>query len=371
MPESPHETAALRFDTDVVRCSGCWCLGTLAPLRRELERLPVPDGQTLAVDGAAITAMDSAGVWLLLQLIRRFEAAGSRLELRDFRPEWRKLLEIVSASLAVPAPSPGKSRTPYWLERTEYLGEEMIGLVAFLGESVRSLLHGIRHPGRIRWQEIYDDMYETGVRALPIVGLLSFLMGVVIAYQGAVQLRIYGANIYIADLVGYSMLRELAPLLTAILICGRTGSAYAAKIGTMKVREEIDALETIGIPPVELLVQPKVLSLLVVLPLITIYSDVLAIFGGMVMASTSLGIGFNAFLERLEEAITYATFMIGVGKAPVFAVIIAVVGCYQGFQVSGSAQSVGHHTTISVVQSIFLVIIVDAMFSVLFSIIGV
>jgi phospholipid/cholesterol/gamma-HCH transport system permease protein len=186
-----------------------------------------------------------------------------------------------------------------------------------------------------------------------------------------VQLKLYGANIYIADLVGYSMLRELAPLLAAILVCGRTGSAYAAQIGTMQVREEVAALQTIGIPPIELLVLPKLLALIIVMPLVSVYADILSIFGGMVMSYAQLGIGFNAFIERLEEAISLTTFMIGIGKAPVFAAIIAVVGCYQGFKVQGSAESVGRHTTISVVQSIFLVIVVDAMFSILFSVLGV
>jgi len=370
MPETENQVAALRVDGDVLYCSGRWSLGDLAPLRRALARLDLPPGRALTVDGTAVVTMDSAGAWLLLQLRDRIESGGGRLELQGFRPESRQLFDFVSGGVVPPAPPPPPG-TPAWLKRIEELGAELIGLLAFLGEAVRSLLRAVYHPGRIRWQEIFDDMYETGIKALPIVGLLSFLMGVVIAYQGAVQLKLYGANIYIADLVGYSMLRELAPLLTAILICGRTGSAYAAKIGTMKVREEIDALQTIGIAPVDLLVQPKVLSLIVVLPLITIYADVLAVFGGMVMSSVSLGIGFNAFLGRLEEAITYSTFMIGVGKAPVFACIVAVVGCYQGFQVAGSAESVGRHTTISVVQSIFLVIIVDAIFSVMFSIMGV
>jgi phospholipid/cholesterol/gamma-HCH transport system permease protein len=251
------------------------------------------------------------------------------------------------------------------------IGDDLTNFLAFIGEAVVSLLGALLHPGRARWQEVFDDMYQTGFKALPIIGLLSFLMGVVIAYQGAVQLKLYGANIYIADLVGYSMLRELAPLLTAILVCGRTGSAYAAKIGTMQVREEVAALQTIGIPPVDVLVLPKLLSLIIVMPLVTIYADILAVFGGMVMANAQLGIGFNAFIERLKEAIDYTTFMIGVGKAPVFAAIIAIVGCYQGFKVEGSAESVGIHTTISVVQSIFLVIVVDAMFSVMFSLMGI
>jgi phospholipid/cholesterol/gamma-HCH transport system permease protein len=215
------------------------------------------------------------------------------------------------------------------------------------------------------------EIYQSGFKALPIVGLLSFLIGVVIAYQGAVQLKLYGANIYIADMIGYAMLRELAPLLAAILVCGRTGSAYAAQIGTMKVREEVAALETIGIPPMDLLVLPKLIALIIVMPLISVYADILSVFGGMVMSYVELGLSFEAFLARLEEAVTYSTFMIGIGKTPVFAAIIAIVGCYQGFKVAGSAESVGQHTTISVVQSIFLVIVTDALFSIVFSLMGI
>jgi phospholipid/cholesterol/gamma-HCH transport system permease protein len=285
--------------------------------------------------------MDSAGAWLLLQVRQRIEASGGQLTLQDFQPAYQQLVEFVDSEAAGSGPALVHRKAPSLLDRVSTIGADLVNFLAFIGEAVLSLLRALLHPGRARWQEVLDDMYQTGIKALPIVGLLSFLMGVVIAYQGAVQLKLYGANIYIADLVGYSMLRELAPLLTAILICGRTGSAYAAKIGTMQVREEVAALQTIGISPIDLLVLPKLLSLIIVMPLI------------------------------LEEAIDYTTFMIGIGKAPVFAAIIAIVGCYQGFKVEGSAESVGLHTTISVVQSIFLVIIVDAMFSVLFSLMGI
>ncbi|MGB5473227.1 MAG: MlaE family lipid ABC transporter permease subunit [Gammaproteobacteria bacterium] len=371
MPEPDVSAAAVSITEDALICSGRWTVGSIAALRLSMDGMAVPAGETVSVDGAAVTALDSAGAWMLLQLGKRIEAAGGQMTLQSFRPSWLRLVEFIAAEAQdaerVLAP---RRKTPL-TERVAGIGGDLTGFLAFIGESVLSLLGAVRHPGRVRWQELLDDMWQTGVNALPIVGLLSFLMGVVIAYQGAVQLKLYGANIYIADLVGYSMLRELAPLLTAILICGRTGSAYAAKIGTMQVREEVAALQTIGIPPVDLLVLPKLLSLFVVLPLLTIYADVLAVFGGMFMANAQLGIGYHAFIARLEEAITYSTFMIGVGKAPVFAAIIAIVGCYQGFKVEGSAESVGRHTTISVVQSIFLVIIVDAMFSVLFSMMGV
>lgn len=367
MPRQDTSPAEVEITADTLACNGRWTVGNVAGLRADMGHLALPDAPEITIDGAAISAMDTTGAWLLLQFRQQLEADGRKVIMSAFSAAHQRLLDYIAAERHTAdketIPAPGKSLTVRLSSRVN----DSVDLLAFVGECVLALLTAFRHPGRIRWRELLDDIYHTGINALPIVGLLSFLMGVVIAYQGAVQLKIYGANIYVADLVGYSMLRELAPLLTAILICGRTGSAYAAKIGTMKVREEIAALQTIGVPPIELLVLPKILALIIVMPLLCVYADILSVFGGMVMANAQLGIGFHAFLERLEEAISYSTFMIGIGKAPVFAAIIAIVGCYQGFRVEGSAESVGRHTTISVVQSIFMVIIVDAMFSILFS----
>jgi phospholipid/cholesterol/gamma-HCH transport system permease protein len=222
-------------------------------------------------------------------------------------------------------------------------------------------------PRRIRWRPILHNLQSAGFDALPIVGLLSFLMGLVIAYQGADQLHRFGANIFIADLVGLSILRELSPMLTAIIVAGRSGSAYAAQIGTMKVTEEIDALRTIGVVPTELLVLPKLIALIIAMPLLTVYADITGVFGGMIMARSKLDVSFDLFFNRLGEAISLSSFLTGVGKAPVFAAIVAMVGCYQGFQVTGSADSVGRMTTVSVVQAIFLVILSDALFSIVFN----
>ena len=240
-------------------------------------------------------------------------------------------------------------------------------MLAFTGESAIVLLRSLAQPRRIRWRPILHNLQTAGFEALPIVGLLSFLMGIVIAYQGADQLQRFGANIFIADLVGLSMLRELAPLLTAIIVAGRSGSAYAAQIGTMKVTEEIDALRTIGIGTHELLVLPKMLALIIALPLLTVYCDVTGVLGGMLMARSKLDVSFDVFLNRLGDAISLSSFLTGIGKAPVFAAIIALVGCFQGLQVGGSADSVGRQTTVSVVQAIFLVIVADALFSVVFN----
>ena len=242
--------------------------------------------------------------------------------------------------------------------------------LSFIGETALALAKSILQPKRIRWKPILFNIRTAGFDALPIVGLLSFLLGVVLAYQGADQLRQYGANIFVVDLIGLSVLREFAPLMTAIIIAGRSGSAYAAQIGTMAVTEEIDAMRTIGISPQELLVLPKVIALLIAMPLLTVFADVLGVFGGMLMAQQQLDVGFVEFLDRFAKAVSPTAFMIGIGKAPIFAAIIAMVGCYQGFRTKGGADSVGRQTTRSVVQSIFLVIVADALFSVAFSLLN-
>ncbi len=240
-------------------------------------------------------------------------------------------------------------------------------MLSFIGQSAQVLAAGVLHPSRWRWRQVLFNVRSAGFDALPIVGLLSFLLGVVVAYQGAAQLRQYGANIFVADLVGVSMLREFAPLITAIIIAGRSGSAYAAQIGTMAVTEEIDALHTLGISPLELLVLPKVMALVIVLPLLTVFADGLGVLGGMLMARSQLDVGFAEFLDRFVKAVSLTSYFVGLAKAPVFAIIIAFVGCFQGLRTHGGADSVGRQTTRAVVQSIFLVIVADALFSVAFS----
>jgi phospholipid/cholesterol/gamma-HCH transport system permease protein len=241
-------------------------------------------------------------------------------------------------------------------------------LLGFVGECAMAMVGWLTHPARIRWRPIAFNLRSGGWDALPIVGTLSFLLGIVVAYQGADQLRQYGANIFVADLVGLSMLREFAPLMTAIIIAGRSGSAYAAQIGTMAVTQEIDAMRTIGVAPLEMLVLPKFLALLVALPLLTVFADVLGVLGGMLMAQAQLGVSFTEFLARFSKAVSVTSYLVGLGKAPVFAAIIVLVGCFQGFRTKGGADSVGQRTTQAVVQSIFLVIVADALFSVAFSV---
>jgi phospholipid/cholesterol/gamma-HCH transport system permease protein len=311
--------------------------------------------------------MDTSGAWMLHRTMRALQERGHSVQLRGLRPEFEALLRLI-ASRPVTQQS---TAVPGALAR---IGQQSLrsllntlGMLSFLGENAIVLLRSLAQPRRIRWRPILHNLQTAGFEALPITGLLSFLMGIVIAYQGAEQLQRFGANIYVANLVGLSMVRELSPMLTAIIVAGRSGSAYAAQIGTMKVTEEIDALRTIGVGQLELLVLPKVLALVLALPLLTVYTDVMGVLGGMVMARAQLDVSYSAYLGQLDDAISLASYLIGIGKAPVFAVIIALVGCYQGFQVGGSADSVGRQTTISVVQSIFLVILTDALFSIVFS----
>ena len=272
------------------------------------------------------------------------------------------------------SPAPAASQPPPALERlgrgAEQFCRQSVALLSFVGETACALAACIAHPARLRWRPILYNIRGSGFDALPIVGLLSFLIGIVVAYQSAAQLRKYGANIFVADVVGLSMLREFAPLITAIIIAGRSGAAYAAQIGTMSVTEEIDAMRTLGIAPLEVLVLPKFLALVIALPLLAVFADVLGVFGGMIMAKAHLGVGFGDFLERFVTAVSITDYLIGIGKTPVFAAIIVVVGCYQGFRTKGGADSVGRQTTRSVVQSILFVIVADSMFSIALSALG-
>jgi phospholipid/cholesterol/gamma-HCH transport system permease protein len=348
--------------------SGCWTALGIGTLGQHLDALPVVNHTEIIIDGMRIEALDTAGMLILHRLMQRLRSQGSTLNLRDWRPEFTKLLELISQYSDTPKME--ISRRPA-LERlgrsVAAILEETFALLNFIGENAVAVASILRQPKRLRWRPILHNIYNAGFSALPIIGLLSFLVGVVIAYQVSGQLRRYGANIFVVELVGLSMLREFAPLMTAIIVAGRSGSAYAAQIGTMVVTEEIDAMRTIGIQPLDLLVIPKVFALLIALPLLTIYADLLGVCGGIITASAQLGIGYEDFLDRFVNTIDLTDYLIGFGKAPVFAAIITVVGCFQGFRTKGGGDSVGRQATRSVVQAIFLVIVADALFSVLFS----
>ncbi|MEE4376172.1 MAG: MlaE family lipid ABC transporter permease subunit [Candidatus Competibacteraceae bacterium] len=350
-------------------CIGAWTLLGIVDLSQRLSARHWPSG-TIQLSGTRIDALDTAGALMLLNLVTEWRQAGRTVEWHDWRPEYSDLLTLVEErqQTAATTRTPSSSQLNP-LARIGYQAwnkvEHALSMLAFLGEITATLLRTLLRPGSIRWKALFANIQRAGLDALPIVGLLTFLIGVVIAYQGGDLLSYYGANIFIVDLVALSMVRELAPLLTAIIVAGRTGSAYTAQIGTMNVTEEVDALRTIGIHPFDVLVLPKLFGLILVLPLLTLFGCAMSILGGMVIASVQLDVGFREFLNRIPQVVSLTSFLYGIGKTPVFAAIIAIVGCYQGFQVSGGADSVGRQTTQSVVQAIFLVIIANAFFAVM------
>jgi phospholipid/cholesterol/gamma-HCH transport system permease protein len=363
-------TLELLAQTDTVLCGGNWTLDGIRKLERQVDKFHWPQVSAITFDGSAIQAMDTAGAWLLFRTQQALEKAGQSIILQGFQAHHTDLLHMMKTYAAE---QPSMPLPP--LNLLENIGRytytrfnQVIDFLAFVGESFVVLLRAVLSPSRIRWKALFSNLHSAGFTALPIIGMLAFLTGVVLAYQGGTQLSRYGANIFMVDLVGISLLRELAPLLTAIVVAGRSGSAYTAQIGTMHVTNEIDALRTMGIAPMELLVLPKLLALMILMPLLTAFADIVGILGSMLVAKLSFDVNMTDFLARFPQAVSLTNYLIGIGKAPVFAAVIASVGCYQGFQVKkGGADCVGKQVTISVVQAIFLVIVVDAVFSVLFS----
>lgn len=359
-----------------LKLSGCWNVQNLHRVESEIELIHNAAHTSFTAECADIQTMDTAGALLIQKLQQHINKQNAAIVLEDLHPAFKKIIDMVDAKFISDSNQHNGARAtlnsaPNLLAHIGKLSfssiQQFTEMLHFIGQTAFTFAKSVKQPNRIRWRPILFNIRTAGFDALPIVGLLSFLLGVVVAYQGSAQLRQYGANIFVADLVGLSMLREFAPLMTAIIIAGRSGSAFAAQIGTMVVTEEIDAMRTLGISPQELLVLPKVIALIIAMPLLTVFADALGVFGGMLMASQQLDVGYVEFLDRFVKAVSPTAFLIGVGKAPVFAVTIAMVGCFQGFRTKGGADSVGRQTTRSVVQSIFLVIVADALFSVAFS----
>jgi len=394
--------AAMDFAApDTWRLSGHWTALGLGDLARRLSDEPAAPRDRAAdpgrpvVDGARVEALDSVGAMLIERWLARLvpvpgdavfdvePRAGSgasradappspdaRVEWRNWQPAHRALLERIARQAPQrPATPPAAPPLLARFGATSWkVAGEGIAMLSLVGECAVTFARTVRHPTRLRWRQTLHHIGISGLSAMPIVGLLSLLMGIVVTYQGAEQLRRYGANIFVVDLVAVSMLREFAPLVTAIIIAGRSGAAFAAQLGTMSVTEEIDALRVLGIAPAELLVLPRIFALVVAVPLLTMFADAMGVIGGMVMARGRLGVTYAVFLERLPHAIDMSTLWVGLFKAPVFAGIVAIVGCFQGLRTAGGADSVGAQTTRAVVQSIFLIIVADALFSVIFSI---
>jgi phospholipid/cholesterol/gamma-HCH transport system permease protein len=363
----------------VVSAAGAWLIASAAALDRALRRLDeTAAAAAVSIDLSAVDRLDTAGAWLVLRTQSALAARGVAAEITNVPDDFTPLIEQVAKGVHPEAPKPVGAPLPAWLSLLRRLGERSVALAldaaelcGFFGLVVLTVLRSLRHPGRIRWTAVVAQVQRTGVTALPIIGLLSFLIGVVIAYQGADQLRQFGAEIFTVNLLGIGILRELGVLMTSIVVAGRSGSAFTAEIGAMEVNEEIDAMRTLGLDPIEVLVLPRVLGLLIALPLLTVFADFMALMGGALMSFFSLNILPTLFVRQLHQAIVTWTFGVGVLKAFFFAPTIAIVGCQAGVNVARSAESVGRQTTLSVVRSIFLVIVIDAAFSVIFSRLGV
>jgi len=355
-------------DPSRIKLAGSWTLSTALQVAERLREIP---DSVMEVDATAISRIDSAGV---LQLLRYANRRGMSLDDMQFRDEHKALVSTIE-DVADDRP---KGKRDYGfvaaLARLGYQvqdnGKEMVALVSFTGENIVKMLRILRDPKRLRITATVHHMEQVGLDAVPLVILLSYLVGAVIAFLGSTILRDFGAEIYVVELVSIAFLREFAVLLTAIVLAGRTASAFTAQIGAMKSREEIDAIRTLGLDPIDLLVIPRLLALLFTLPLLTFIAMMAGLAGGVTVGAFDLGIPPQMYLARMHDTIEVRHFLVGMAKAPIFALVIGLIGCLEGLQVEGTAQSVGDRTTSSVVQTISLVIILDAIAALWFMKIG-
>ncbi|MFK0312433.1 ABC transporter permease [Pseudomonas sp. NPDC090233] len=365
----PMTTPSATLDTSsqpaCLRIAGDWTLLHYASLKRDSERLRTQYGADAVADLSQLGRLDTAGASLLAELLGSERLSRCTNDLPDAS---RALLKNVYCSVqdyCIPVKEPERHVLLLLLERigraVNTLWRDTLQLLGFVGLILETLLRRALQPHRWRVTPVVSHIEQTGLDAAPIVALLTFLVGAVVAFLGATVLADFGATVFTVDLVAFSFLREFAVLLTAILMAGRTASAFTAQIGSMKANEEIDAIRTLGLNPIELLVVPRVLALLISLPLLTFVAMICGIVGGAVVCALTLDISPAMFLSLLQSDIGVQHFIVGLAKAPFFAFLIAAIGCLEGFKVSGSAESVGAHTTSSVVQSIFVVIVLDAV----------
>ena len=363
-----------------VAAGGSWLITSAPALDRQLGAIErqAPKAKTggqrrLSIDCGKLEALDTVGAWLIVRLKTALAGRGGEVSLDNLAERFTPLLAQVEKFHPEKAPPKGRG----FFDLGDVLaavgkwaishGRELWSGIGFVGLVTVAAFRVLRQPSRLRPVAFISHMQRTGPAAMPIIGLLSFLIGVVFAYQGAAQLRQFGAEIFTVNLLGIAFLRELGVLLSAIIVAGRSGSAFTAEIGTMQVNEEIDAMTTIGLDPIEVLVLPRLGALMITLPLTTFFANIMGLLGGAVICSLALGIPLVLFLQQLNQAVSGWEFWLGIFKAPFFAAAIALVGCREGLRVSRSAESVGRLTTLSVVKSIFLVIVLDAAFSILFA----
>ena len=352
---------------------GPWTIGTSRAIEDAAAKLvDAAKGAKVAVfDLAGVERMDTAGAWLIDRACATLKDAGIESRVERARPEYGILLEEAKyRSFETPAPPRGNAV----IDAVAGVGKAMVDVgrdvyagTAFLGETIISMGRAVVSPRRFRGTSLVYHIDNFGLRSVPIIALINFLVGSIVAQQGIFQLRTFGAETFAVDLIGILILRELGVLLTSIMIAGRSGSAITAEIGSMKMREEIDALKVMGLSPVDVLVAPRVLALVIALPMLTFVADMAAILGGLVVSWIYAGLSPDAFFSRLQLAISFSTFTVGLVKAPVMALVIAMIGTMEGMKVQGSAESLGRQVTASVVKSIFMVIVVDGLFAMFFA----
>ncbi|CAN5294866.1 ABC transporter permease [soil metagenome] len=360
-------TETTQADDRSILLTGNLSLSCLGDVPNRLEAL---DGRVARIDLSQVEHIDTVGAWIVRRTAERLDA-----EVVGARDDAGRLLDVIGR-VDEPAakPQPPQNAVFRILEQVGFAvaatGNTLVGLVGFLGAVLISAFALIRHPGRFRINAVVQRFEVVGVSALAIIGLMSFLIGIVIAQQGSVQLEQFGMEVLTINLVGRLTFRELGVLMTAIMVAGRSGSAFAAQLGTMKLNEEVDAMRTIGVSPMEALVMPRIIASVVMMPLLGFYASICSIIGGGFLCAIALDIPPVTFVQRLREVVPITDLWIGLIKAPVFGLIIGMAGCYQGLQVEGNAEEVGLRTTSAVVQGIFLVIVLDAIFAVFFTWIG-
>jgi phospholipid/cholesterol/gamma-HCH transport system permease protein len=336
--------------------------------RQATETVIAAKAPNIVVDAGAVDYCDGSGIALLVHLRDLQHKNGRRLEIHNLGPEFQRLLDEWDPGDLARLESHHRRKT----NLAEDVGRGIVGLwedirslIGFVGELVSALGRAAMHPKSVRWRDVVRVAETAGVNALPIVALVSFLMGVIMAFQGAISLRRFGADVFVANLVGLAMLRELGPLMTAIILAGRSGSAFAAELGTMKVREEIDALKTMGLDPVRFLVVTRVTAAVMMMPLLTVFADLLGLLGGAVVMR-SFGIPLVTFYHQVQYQVTYGSFVGGLVKSFVFGILVAAIGCLRGLQTTTGASAVGESTTRAVVSGIVLIVITDGFFSIVF-----
>lgn len=349
-----------------IRLRGGWCIRHLAKVDRLLADLNVPHDRPVRIDAAGLTRLDSAGVTLAVNRLRALGVVWSNVSLRNFAPAQLTLIHLIADRLDT-RHTPRRRRRPLLqrLGRTAAdLNARLLQQVAFLGHIAEALWDLARRPALLRHRELTVQLQTVGLDALPIIAMMTFLVGVVFAFLLGIQVQKFGANIFVVDGIALAVARELSPMLTAILVAGRSGAAFTAQIGAMKVTEEIDAISTLGLSPIQVLVLPRLIALMVALPLLTFVGDVMGVLGASVVAASQLDITFYTFFDRLKSVLPVNTVFFGLSKAPVFAAAIAFIACRNGFAVSRDAASVGAYTTRTVVQSLVAVILINAAFAI-------